>query len=99
MSFSKPYYLNSWYLVSMDNKKINISNLKQLKKYSIGYPRGMAYSTLTKDKLQPKGYYSLSEVKLYSSYNEVINDLKNGNLDLAFIEEPVYDNYKYKRHL
>ncbi|WP_203250011.1 MULTISPECIES: transporter substrate-binding domain-containing protein [Cysteiniphilum] len=99
MDFSNPYYLNSWYLVSLTKRHIDISNLDQLNQYSIGYPRGMAYSTLIKDQLQPKGYYSLSKVKLYPTYNEVINDLRNGNLDLAFIEEPVYDNYKYKLDL
>jgi len=38
-------------------------------------------------------------VKLYPSYNEVIADLQNGNLDLAFIEEPVFANYKFKKNL
>ena len=88
MDFSQPYYDNAWHLVSLKNKNIKITDLKQLKKYSIGYPRGMAYDDLIKNELEPKGYYTLSKVKLYPSYAEVITDLQNGNLDLAFIEEP-----------
>ncbi len=57
----------------------------------------MAYSDLIKNDLEPKGYYSLSKVKLYPTYNETMTDLKNGNLDLAFIEEPVYFTFKNKK--
>jgi polar amino acid transport system substrate-binding protein len=38
-------------------------------------------------------------VKLYPTYGEVVADLQNGNLDLAFIEEPVLADYKYKKNL
>ncbi|WP_034918123.1 transporter substrate-binding domain-containing protein [Erwinia sp. 9145] len=99
MDFSAPYYVNSFNLVSMSDRKINLDDLKELKKYSVGYPRGMAYADLIKSDLEPKGYYTLSKVKLYPSYNETITDLKNGNLDLAFIEDPVYFNYKNKQKL
>jgi polar amino acid transport system substrate-binding protein len=99
MDFSQPYYDNAWHLVSITNKNIQITDLNQLKKYSIGYPRGMAYDDLIKNELEPKGYYSLSKVKLYPSYAEVITDLQNGNLDLAFIEEPVFLNYENKLKL
>ena len=99
MDFSQPYYDNAWHLVSLKNKNIKITDLKQLKKYSIGYPRGMAYDDLIKNELEPKGYYTLSKVKLYPSYAEVVTDLQNGNLDLAFIEDPVILNYKNKLNL
>ncbi len=99
MDFSQPYYDNAWHLVSLDSRNIKITDLAELKEYSIGYPRGMAYSDLIKDKLEPEGYYSLSQVKLYPTYSEVIADLQNGNLDLAFIEEPVLSNYIYKLKL
>ncbi|MCU1790224.1 transporter substrate-binding domain-containing protein [Pectobacterium polaris] len=97
MDFSAPYYVNSFNLVSLNNRDIDLSDLHNLKKYTIGFPRGMAYADLIKTDLEPKGYYSLSTVKLYPSYNETIADLKNGNLDLAFIEDPVYFNYKNKQ--
>lgn len=99
MDFSNPYYDNSWHLVSLKDRNLKISDLSQLKQYSIGYPRGMAYNDLIKNELEPKGYYSLSQVKLYPTYSEVVADLQNGNLDLAFIEEPVFANYQYKLHL
>jgi polar amino acid transport system substrate-binding protein len=99
MDFSQPYYDNAWHLVSLKTRNIKISDLSELKKYSIGYPRGMAYNDLIKNDLEPKGYYSLSQVKLYPSYSEAMTDLQNGNLDLAFIEEPVFANYLNKLKL
>lgn len=99
MDFSTPYYDDTWHLVSLSKRNIKIDNLDQLKKYSIGYPRGMAYDDLIRNELEPKGYYSLSKVKLYPTYAEVITDLQNGNIDLAFIEDPVYANYVYKMKL
>ncbi len=59
----------------------------------------MAYNDLIKNELEPKGYYTLSKVKLYPTYTEVITDLQNGNLDLAFVEEPVFADYLYKKKL
>ena len=99
MDFSKPYYDNSWHLVGLESRNIKITSLDQLAQYSIGYPRGMAYNDLIKNDLEPKGYYTLSKVKLYPTYSEVIADLQNGNLDLAFIEEPVYADFLYKKKL
>jgi polar amino acid transport system substrate-binding protein len=99
MNFSQPYYDNAWHLVSTKDKNIKITDLSQLKQYTIGYPRGMAYSDLIKNELEPKGYYSLDQVKLYPSYAEVVTDLQNGNINLAFIEEPVFLNYENKQKL
>ena len=99
MDFSQPYYDNAWHLVCLKSRKIKITDLDQLKSYSIGYPRGMAYNDLIKNELEPKGYYSLDRVKLYPSYSEAITDLQNGNLDLAFVEEPVLANYVHKLKL
>jgi len=99
MDFSQPYYDNAWHLVSLKTRNIKITELSELKKYSIGYPRGMAYNDLIKNELEPKGYYSLAQVKLYPSYSEAMTDLQNGNLDLAFVEEPVFANYLYKLKL
>jgi hypothetical protein len=99
MDFSQPYYDNAWHLVSLTSRNVKITDLAELKNYSIGYPRGMAYSDLIKNELEPKGYYSLDKVKLYPSYNETVADLQNGNLDLAFIEEPVFADFKFKKKL
>ena len=99
MDFSQPYFDNAWHLVSLTERQIKLTDLAALKQYSLGYPRGMAYNDLIKNDLEPKGYYSLDKVKLYPSYNEVVADLQNGNLDLAFIEEPVFANFKFKKKL
>ena len=99
MDFSQPYFDNAWHLVSLSERQLKLTDLAALKQYSLGYPRGMAYNDLIKNDLEPKGYYSLDKVKLYPSYNEVVADLQNGNLDLAFIEEPVFANFKYKKKL
>jgi polar amino acid transport system substrate-binding protein len=96
MDFSKPYMENTWNLVSLKGRNIVINDLAELKKYSIGYPRGMAYSDFIKDKLEPQGVYKLSDVKMYPTYNEVLADLKNGNLDLAFLDGSVASVYRKK---
>ena len=96
MDFSKPYMDNTWNLVSLKSRNIKIKDLAEMKKYSIGYPRGMAYSGFIKDKWEPQGTYKLIDVRLYPTYNEVLADLKNGKLDLAFVEGGVSMVYKKK---
>jgi polar amino acid transport system substrate-binding protein len=56
----------------------------------------MAYSAFIKDELEPKGVYKLSDVKMYPTYNEVLADLQNGNLDLAFLDGTVASVHKKK---
>jgi polar amino acid transport system substrate-binding protein len=93
MDFSTPYYDNTWYLVALTKNAKPITDLATLKPLRIGYPRGMAYADLIKNELEPKGYYSVSQAQLYPTYTEVVTDLQNGNLDLAFIEKPVLEDY------
>lgn len=94
MDFSQPYMENTWNLVSLKERNIHLNDLDQLKQYSIGYPRGMAYSDFIRRELEPKGIYRLDQVKLYPSYNEVLADLQNGNLDLAFLDGTVASVYR-----
>ncbi|MFC0284155.1 transporter substrate-binding domain-containing protein [Camelimonas abortus] len=94
MDFSVPYMDNTWNLVSLKDRNIRLDSLGDLKKYSIGYPRGMAYSDFIRKELEPRGLYSLDKVKLYPSYNEVLADLQNGNLDLAFLDGTVASVYR-----
>ena len=96
MDFSRPYMDNTWNLVSLKSRNIVVKDLAELKKYTIGYPRGMAYSGFIKDKLEPDGVYKLSDVKMYPTYNEVLADLTNGKLDLAFLDGSVASVYKKK---
>ena len=96
MDFSKPYMDNTWNLVSLKSRNLVVNDLADLKKYTIGYPRGMAYSDFIKNQMEPQGVYKLSDVKMYPTYNEVLADLKNGNLDLAFLDGSVASVYKKK---
>lgn len=96
MDFSKPYMDNTWNLVSLKDKNIKITDLAQLKKYTIGFPRGMAYMDFIKKDLEPKGVYKVDQVKLYPSYNEVLTDLQNGQIDLAFLDGTVASVYAKK---
>jgi len=96
MDFSEPYMDNTWNLVSLKNRNIKITDLKDLKKYKIGFPRGMAYMDFIKTDLQPKGIYKVDDVKLYPSYNEVLTDLQNGQIDLAFLDGTVASVYAKK---
>lgn len=90
MDFSIPYMENTWNLVSMRERNIDFrDDLGQMKNYSVGYPRGMAYTDFITNELQPQGLYSLDQVKMYPTYNEVLTDLQNGNLDLAFLDGTV----------
>ncbi len=86
MDFSKPYMDNTWNLVSLKSRNIKLDNLDTLKKYSIGFPRGMAYMDFIKT----------DQVKLYPSYNEVLTDLQNGQVDLAFLDGTVASVYAKK---
>ncbi|GAA4340094.1 transporter substrate-binding domain-containing protein [Pigmentiphaga soli] len=96
MDFSKPYMENTWNLVSLTSRNIRFDDLAEMKKYSIGYPRGMAYTDFIQKELEPKGIYQVSQVKMYPSYNEVLADLQNGNLDLAFLDGTVASVYRKK---
>jgi polar amino acid transport system substrate-binding protein len=94
MDFSQPYMENTWNLVSLQGRNIQFDDLTELKQYTIGYPRGMAYSDFISGDLEPKGFYRLDQVKMYPSYNEVLSDLQNGNLDLAFLDGTVASVYR-----
>jgi polar amino acid transport system substrate-binding protein len=96
MDFSKPYMDNSWDLVSLKSRNIKLANLDTLKKYTIGFPRGMAYMDFIKTNLEPKGIYKTDQVKLYPSYNEALTDLQNGQVDLVFLDGTVASVYKKK---
>lgn len=94
MDFSRPYLENTWNLVALAARGVSIRELADLKKYTIGYPRGMAYSDFIRGDLEPRGHYSLERVKLYPSYTEVMADLRAGQLDLAFLDGTVASVYR-----
>ena len=96
MDFSQPYMGNDWDLVSIKSRNIKLANLDTLKKYTIGFPRGMAYMDFIKTNLEPKGIYKTDQVKLYPSYNEALTDLQNGQVDMVFLDGTVASVYRKK---
>lgn len=94
MDFSQPYMENTWNLVGLSERNIRFDDVKEMMNYTVGYPRGMAYTDFIKNDLEPKGIYSLDKVKMYPSYNEVLADLQNGNIDLAFLDGTVASVYR-----
>ncbi|MFZ4061683.1 MAG: transporter substrate-binding domain-containing protein [Polynucleobacter sp.] len=99
MEFSNPYIQNAWDLVSLKKRNIRITNLDQLKKYSIGFPTGAVFMGYVENEWQPKGIYSVGQVKLYPSYSEALTDLNNGNLDLVFVDSSMLRSYVNKLHM
>jgi polar amino acid transport system substrate-binding protein len=96
MDFSKSYMDNDWDLVSMKSRNIKLTNLDTLKNYSIGFARGTAFTDFIKTKLEPKGIYTVDQVKLYPTNNEALADLQNGQVDLVFLDGTVASVYRKK---
>ena len=96
MEFSNPYVQSSWDLISLTKRNIQITNLEQIKNYSIGFPTGTVFMGYIKSEWVPKGIYSINRVKLYPSYSEALTDLNNGNLDLIFTDSSMLLTYVNK---
>lgn len=94
MDFSNPYFTSTWQLIGLKNRNIKITDLSQLNKYTIAYPTGSVFDDYVKNVLQPKGYYSIEQVKLYPSPTEALLALQNGNVDLVFVDNVMLVNYQ-----
>lgn len=94
MDFSQPYLDNTWNLMSLTSRDLVFEDVSEWKHHTTGYPRGMAYTDFIKNQMEPEGLYSLDRVKLYPSYNEVLADLQNGQIDLAFLDGTVASVYR-----
>jgi len=99
MDFSNPYFTSTWQLIGLKNRDIRITDLSQLKKYTIGYPRGSVFDDYVKTVLQPKGYYSVEQVKLYPSPTEALIALQNRSVDLVFVDSVMLVNYQKSLNL
>lgn len=99
MDFSNPYFTSTWQLIGLKNRHIKITDLSQLKKYTIAYPTGSVFDDYVKTVLQPKGYYSVDQVKLYPSPAEALIALQNGNVDLVFVDSVMLVNYQKSLNL
>ena len=96
MEFSNPYVQNGWDLVSLTKRNIRITDLSQIKKYSIGFPSGAVFMGYIQNEWAPKGIYPINKVKLYPSMSEALTDLNNGNLDLVFVDSSMLLTYVNK---
>ena len=96
MEFSNSYVENSWDLISLSKRNIKITNLAQIKNYSIGFPTGAVFMGYITSEWAPKGIYPIDRVKLYPSYSEALTDLNNGNLDLVFTDSSMLLTYVNK---
>jgi len=99
MDFSNPYFTSTWQLIGLKNREIKITDLSQLKKYTIGYPRGSVFDDYVKTVLHPGGYYSVEQVKLYPSPTEALIALQNRNVDLVFVDSVMLVNYQKSLNL
>ena len=99
MEFSNPYVQNGWDLVSLSKRNIRITDLSQIKKYSIGFPTGAVFMGYIEKEWAPKGIYPMNKVKLYPSMSEALTDLNNGNLDLVFVDSSMLLTYVNKMKL
>jgi polar amino acid transport system substrate-binding protein len=99
MDFSNPYFTSTWQLIGLKDRDIKITDLSQLKKYAIAYPRGSVFDDYVRAVLQPKGYYSVDQVKLYPSPAEALIALQNRNVDLVFVDSVMLVNYQKSLNL
>jgi polar amino acid transport system substrate-binding protein len=99
MDFSNPYFTSTWQLIGLNDRNIKITDLSQLKKYTIAYPTGSVFDDYVKTVLQPKGYYSVEQVKLYPSPAEALIALQNRNVDLVFVDSVMLVNYQKSLNL
>ena len=99
MEFSNPYVENGWDLVSLTKRNIRITDLSQIKKYSIGFPTGAVFMGYIEKEWGPQGIYPVNKVKLYPSMSEALTDLNNGNLDLVFVDSVMLVNYQKSLNL
>jgi polar amino acid transport system substrate-binding protein len=99
MEFSNPYVQNGWDLVSLIKRNIHITDLSQIKNYSIGFPTGTVFMGYIEKEWAPKGIYPINKIKLYPSYSEVLTDLNNGNLDLVFTDSSMLVTYVNKLNM
>ena len=99
MEFSNPYVQNGWDLVSLTKRNIRITDLSQIKNYSIGFPTGAVFMGYIETEWAPKGIYPVNKVKLYPSMAEALTDLNNGNLDLVFVDSSMLLTYVNKMKL
>ena len=79
---------------SAPRRGVAIATTADWKKYKLGFVRGMYFGDLVKTTY--KDAYAYEDLKQYPSYNELLADLGNGNVDGAFMDSLVMADQKEK---
>ena len=94
MDFSEPYMVNTLIIAALADRGVSIATTADWKNYKLGFVRGMYFGDLIKTTY--KDAYAYEDLKQYPSYNELLADLGNGNVDGAFMDSLVMADQKEK---
>ena len=94
MDFSDPYMVNTLVIAAMADRGVAIATTADWKKYKLGFVRGMYFGDLVETTYEDA--YAYEDLKQYPSYNELLADLGNGNVDGAFMDSLVMADQKEK---
>ena len=94
MDFSEPHMVNTLVIAALADRGVAIATTADWKKYKLGFVRGMYFGDLVKTTY--KDAYAYEDLKQYPSYNELLADLGNGNVDGAFMDSLVMADQKEK---
>ena len=94
MDFSDTYMINTLVIASLSSRGILMKTTADWKPYRLAFVRGMYFADLIKTTY--KDVYDYSSLRQYPSYNELLADLGNGNVDGAFMDSLVLADQKEK---
>ena len=94
MDFSAPYMVNTLIIAALADRNMVLASTADWKNYKLGFVRGMYFGDLIKTKYADA--YAYADLKQYPSYNELLADLGNGNVDGAFMDSLVMADQKEK---
>lgn len=94
MDFSDAYMINTLVIASLSSRGISMASPADWKPYRLGFVRGMYFGDLIKTTY--KDAYDYAKLQQYPSYNELLADLGNGNVDGAFMDSLVLADQKEK---
>lgn len=94
MDFSEPYMVNTLVIAALADRGVAMASTEDWRKYRLGFVRGMYFGDLIKTKYAAA--YAYADLQQYPSYNELLADLGNGNVDGAFMDSLVMADQKEK---
>ena len=94
MDFSAPYMVNTLIIAALADRNVAIASTADWKNYKLGFVRGMYFGDLIKTTYQDA--YAYADLQQHPSYNELLADLGNGNVDGAFMDSLVMADQKEK---